>query len=340
MYKADVVIIGSGPAGAAAAITCAQKGLKAIIIEANAFPRHRPGETLHPGIESLLVKLDVWQQVQHAQFLRHRGIWVKWDRERHFVPYGTEENSGWYGIQAWRSEFDNILLKKALSMGVKVHQPCRAIQPIIYHNRVAGVITSKGEVLAPLLIDATGSRQWLAKKLNLQLEIHSPTLIARYGYVIGECPTFDENPAIIANSSGWTWTAKIRPSMYQWTRLSFSKETSNKKWIPKELSSLESMGNIKGADMTWRIVRKSAGLGYFLTGDAAVVLDPASSHGVLKAIMSGMLAGHLVSRITKDECEEKYAIQSYCQWIEDWFKHDVEKLNKLYSKLNKNHRFA
>lgn len=333
MYETDVVIIGSGPAGTSAAITSVQRGLRVILIESEEFPRHRSGETLHPGIEPLLIKLGILEEVRGAQFLRHKGNWVKWGKDLRFIPFGSDENGPWFGFQAWRADFDNILLKRAISLGVRVYQPCRALKPIIQHNRVKGVVTSQGDIYSSFLIDATGRRQWLAQKLRMQLDKYSSPLIARFGYVQGECSVRDEAPSIIADTTGWTWTAKVRPYIYQWTRLSFIEESLEKDWIPKEFHGLERLGPTSGADMTWRMVKHPGGWGYFLTGDAAAVLDPASSHGVLKAIMSGMMAGNLIFQIIKEHCTEKHAIQGYCKWVTDWFKHDVEKLKELYAIL-------
>ncbi|MEH7277917.1 FAD-dependent oxidoreductase [Bacillus toyonensis] len=73
----DVIIIGGGPAGTATAITCAKNGLKVLIIEGKQFPRHRPGETLHSGIEPLLKTLGVIKQIKSAGFLRHEGKMAK-----------------------------------------------------------------------------------------------------------------------------------------------------------------------------------------------------------------------------------------------------------------------
>ncbi|MDF0681974.1 MAG: hypothetical protein P0116_13530 [Candidatus Nitrosocosmicus sp.] len=36
-----------------------------------------------------------------------------------------------------------------------------------------------------------------------------------------------------------------------------------------------------------------------LVGDSASVIDPLSSHGVIKNIMSGMMAGHLIIKMDK-----------------------------------------
>ncbi|MBW0931384.1 NAD(P)/FAD-dependent oxidoreductase [Priestia megaterium] len=339
-YKTDVIIIGGGPSGTATAISCANRGLKVTIIEGEVFPRYRPGETLHPGIEPLLKELGVVEKVQNAGFLRHKGHWVKWEGDRAFVPFNSKKNDPWYGFQAWRADFDMILLERAISLGVEIYQPCYALQPIIHNNRVKGVLTSKGEMHASFVVDATGRRQWLAQKLKLTVDKYSPSLIVHFGYAQGKCPIRDLAPAIVAEDGGWTWTARVRSDIYQWTRLSFNKKNLPKGWLPKEFHELTPIERRRGADMTWRAVRNPGGYGYFLVGDAATVLDPASSHGVLKAIMSGMMAGHLISQITMVEQREEDLIGEYCKWVKSWFKHDVEKLKAFYALLPFDNKFS
>src|SRR5437016_2714483 len=82
----NILVIGGGPGGIAVAITAAQHGLRVAIVEREAFPRHRPGETLHPGVEPLLRQLGVWQEVERLSFLRHAGTHVTWGGEPQFVP--------------------------------------------------------------------------------------------------------------------------------------------------------------------------------------------------------------------------------------------------------------
>jgi flavin-dependent dehydrogenase len=76
-----------------------------------------------------------------------------------------------------------------------------------------------------------------------------------------------------------------------------------------------------------------AGPGYFLVGDAAAVLDPASSHGVLNALMSGMMAGHVITQILRYGHPEQPAQRAYCAWLRRWFAHDVKYLKALYRRL-------
>ncbi|ARV57802.1 FAD-dependent oxidoreductase [Nostocales cyanobacterium HT-58-2] len=329
----DVLVIGSGPAGSAAAIACAQGGLRVVLIERELFPRSHPGETLHPGVEPLLKQLGVIEPVLAAGFLRHTGNWVKWEAEKHFASFGEDDSGAWLGFQAWRADFDKILLNRAKTLGVEVLQPCQASRLLMDGCKVVGVETSQGTLRASQVVDATGSHHWLARQLELQINYHSPRLIAYYGYATGECPARDDAPAIVADSDGWTWTARVRPQLYQWTRLSLVSRKMQKDWLPDEFHGLKSYQKMQAADVTWRIVSQPAGAGYFIVGDAAMVLDPASSHGVLKAIMSGIMAGHLIAAELLGNLTEQQATQQYCQWIHNWFQHDVENLSKLYAIL-------
>jgi hypothetical protein len=143
----------------------------------------------------------------------------------------------------------------------------------------------------------------------------------------------DEEPAIVADEQGWTWTARVRPRLYQWTRLSLERHLVDRDWLPEEFQGLKRWSKTRGADVTWRAVRAAAGRGYFLVGDAAAVLDPASSHGVLKAMMSGMMAAHLIAQIINHGQMESRVIHAYCQWVGVWFEHDVVRLRELYALL-------
>lgn len=328
----DLIVIGGGPAGCSTAIAAAQRGLRVALLERAPSAREAPGETLHPGVEPLLRQLGVWEEVVAAGFPRHTGIWVQWNNERRFEPYGSDAMGTWQGLQAWRADFDAILLERAGHVGVRVLRPCRALCPAMTTGRVDGVMTSAGLLSSAFVIDASGSRHWLSRQLRLKLETRSSRLIAYYGYADGECPERDEAPAITTDEKGWTWTAKVRPKFYGWVRLTLHDAITTAVRPPDEFQQLKPRGKVRGADVTWRLVTPVAGPGYFLIGDAAAVLDPASSHGVLKAIMSGVMAAHGIVQILDHGRREPEVAAAYNHWMRHWFEHDERRLSELYMK--------
>ena len=291
-------------------------------------------------MEPLLTQLGVAEAVVRANFLCHKGTWVEWDKPRRFEPFGADAAGPWRGFQAWRADFDSLLLRQAEQLGVCIRQPCRPLHPLVEDGRVVGVVTTDdGPTRARFVIDAAGGQHWLVRHLALEICPASPPLACWYSYAEGTCPQRDAAPALVADPTGWTWTARVRPGTYAWTRLSLLPRKGegpqiDKHWLPEEFKGLRSCGNPRGANVTWRIVSQTAGAGYFLVGDAAAVLDPVSSHGVLKAIMSGMLAAHFTATCmqqTGHESNESEVAEGYGRWMQDWFQHDVKKLRELYT---------
>jgi flavin-dependent dehydrogenase len=329
---ADVVIVGTGPAGAAAAIACARSGLRTALLERSELPRERPGETLHPGVEAPLRQLGVLDRVLLAGLPRHRGVWVTWDGATRLEPYGGDEHGPWQGFQALRGPFDALLVARAEELGAVIHQRCRGLAPIVRDGSVVGVATSAGELRARYLVDAAGAGHWLARHLGLALDRRSPPLIARFGYASGRCPQRDGAPAIVADADGWTWAARVADGVYGWTRLALSRPRGGAATAPAELAGLQPRGRPRSADVSWRALRRPAGRGFVAAGDAALVLDPASSHGVLRALLSGMHAARLVGAVLGGGDEARLS-HAYSAFIASWFAHDVAALHALYGRL-------
>ena len=103
--------------------------------------------------------------------------------------------------------------------------------------------------------------------------------------------------------------------------------------MPPEFRGLTPLAPSRGADVTWRMAAQAAGPGWFMVGDAAATLDPTSSHGVLKAIMSGMTAGHLISAVLGGRAPAGATADAYHEWLAGWFSEDAAKLTQFYRQL-------
>ena len=329
---ADLLVVGGGPAGAAAAIACAERGCRVVLCEREPAGRDRPGETLHPGIEPLLAQLGIADRLASVTGTRHDGIWVEWNGPRRFNAFGSDANGPWRGFQVWRADFDDLLLQRAAEAGVEIRRACPAAAPLFQEEGGYQVATGAGLIRARIVVDATGMARWLGRALGVESPARSPRLLARYGYVSGSCPARHGAPALVGDATGWTWTALIRPGTYQWTRVSFG-ERPPADWLPEEFRGLEPLGPSRGADVTWRMATRTADAGWYLVGDAALTLDPTSSHGVLRALMSGMMAGHLIAAVLRGKMVPDAAAAAYHDWLARWFAEEMGKLAQFYREL-------
>jgi flavin-dependent dehydrogenase len=245
------------------------------------------------------------------------------------MPFGRDEMGPWRGFQAPRVDLDGLLIRRAREVGARVLRPCSARGVLVEHGTLVGVQTSLGVVRARTTIDASGAQGWLARCLGLSLLRRSRPLVARYGYGRGTCPRLDHAPEITSDEDGWTWSARVRPMVYAWTRLDVRPRRRPGSWVPPDLCRLRPLGRPRGADVTWRVAAEPAGPGYLLAGDAAAVLDPASSHGVLKALMSGVAAAHAAAS-EHASTDRGGASARYAAWLCGWFENDAQNLARHY----------
>lgn len=327
----DVLIVGGGPAGSAAAISCATRGLSVVVVERDAAAGEKPGDSLHPGIEPLLGQLGLPGGCGEAVGARHRGIWIRWAGPARFEPFGRDEAGPWLGYQVRRAAFDAMLLERARESGATVRRPCRARELVRERDGTWHAATTAGTVRCRIVIDASGGARWLERKRGLRATGRSPRLSARYGYARGSCPERDDAPWLESSPVGWLWTARVGEGLYGWVRVAVGAEPERRQ--PVIMTGLEPTGPARGADVSWRICDDSAGPGWFVAGDAAARLDPLSSHGILKALMSGMMAGHLSASILSGTAAAPDAEAHYRGWLAAGFATDAGTLAGHYGRL-------
>jgi flavin-dependent dehydrogenase len=332
----DVIIIGAGPAGTSTAISCRKAGLSVVILERAEFPRYQVGEALHPGVETLLSQLGVGETIAREGFLRYDGVWTRRPGgRRRFVPFGSDSRGPWRGFQVDRARLDEILLNKAKRSGASVLMGC---SPKDVHRIKAGIQIDGefGRLRSKVIVDATGSRRFIARKLNLDTLQCSPRILARYGYFerrsgSWDCPTFT------AKRTGWEWLAQIDTDRGQWVSASWGGDFPS---LPAEITPLPSVSAVRGADITWQILRSPAEPRFYAVGDAAAVIDPACSHGVLRALSSGIMAAACISASLFARIDAKVASFFYGRWLRRSFMTDASRLATIYGNYFANRMFV
>ena len=322
-HHTDILILGAGPAGCAAAIRARQTGLCASMFDINPQPKVAPGETLHPGIEPILKQLGVLDEILRAGFQRHLGIWIELGNQRYFSLYGEDEDGPWRGFQVDRQIFHQILQRAAIDAGATLIRNARPESVLVAEGRLLGVVVNDRYVRANCTLDATGRSAWLAGQLGVLVSRRSPPLGVRFGWGNSDGKNLDDQPSFIFRDDGWDWQAPLGHKRVAWVKLRIGDENTC----------------LAGIDLAWQLRPQCAGPGFFLLGDAAATLDPSSSHGVIRAMMSGILACHLVSSYRHTGGTESSIIEAYRAWIREQFEHDERRMRQHYADSPAGRRF-
>jgi len=185
--KTDVLVVGAGPAGSAAAAWAARAGLEVTLVDAETFPRDKPcGDGLTPRAIAELDALGASQWITTRA--RNAGLRAAGFGPTLYLPWpgGSLPN---YGSAAPRLQLDDAIRKVALEAGVTPVEGLRATDvDRDEHGRVTAVVFTDAEknttrIHCHRLIVADGVRSQLGRVLGREWHRSTAYGVAARAYI-------------------------------------------------------------------------------------------------------------------------------------------------------------
>ena len=346
-FDTDVLVVGGGPAGSAAATMLARKGWRVRLYERDRFPREHVGESLLPASMPVLAELGVLPAIEAAGFLPKYGATMVWGRDPDPWSWTFRESSPRYphAYQVVRSQFDDILLRNAAAHGADVREGCRVLEAEAGPDG-ATLRVEDGEgrwhtARARFVVDASGQAGLIGRARNLREADPFFRNLAVYGYYGGgsRLPEPDVNNILIESiEDGWLWAIPLHTGLVSTGvvvdsaagRERISELGPERFFRERVAGGPHTSALLAGATLTGSptIVRdwsysssELAGEGFVLAGDAACFVDPLFSSGVHLALSSGVLAAAYVTSALKDPELGKAAAAVYAQQYRQQYDH-------------------
>jgi flavin-dependent dehydrogenase len=310
--RADVVIVGGGPAGASAAMTLARLGVSVVLIDA-ARRCSQIGETLPPAIRPVLDRLNLRAQLAaegHLASVASISAWggaEPWGHDYLFSRHGH----GWH---IDRRRFDALLREAARSAGARL---ASGVGVVASNRREGGGFRLRlddgAEIIAALVLDASGRSATFARQRGVKRRALD-RMVALAGYVVRRAHAEIE-PAVTlveATEEGWWYSAPLPQQRLATVfmtdadlvrGLGFSTESWLARLASAEHTAARALRYGAGLAGPPAVVAASSSrlerfgeFDWLAIGDAAATQDPLSSEGILVAIESGLEGASAAAR--------------------------------------------
>jgi flavin-dependent dehydrogenase len=302
---AEVIVAGGGPAGAATAARLAAEGVDVLVLDRASFPREKAcAEFLSPGAVDCLAQLGVLAPAAAAGAWQD-GMRIVTERAAFTLRY----RGGRHGLGVARSVLDVLLLRGAAEAGARARERTDVAGALVEAGRVAGVRLRDGEELrARFVVAADGLRSPVARSLGLERRSSWPRRLGLVTRMRGVPPAGLGLMAVgrgaycgVATVGGGETSVglALAPGVRRSGEPAAHLVARVVEALPAVRAALEGsvrIGPIRGIGPLARRVRRVAGPGYLLVGDAAGFTDPFTGEGVFRALRGAELAADAVRR--------------------------------------------
>lgn len=303
-----MVIIGAGPAGAAAAIQAARGGASVTVFEKAASGRDKVcGDGLTPRAVSALNQLNIDMSGAH----RIDGLRMIANKTRRELPWPANGPFASNGAVWPRRLLDAHLMNAANDAGAEIIWQTEATPILDDGRRVVGVSAGPDRWHASLTVVATGAPGDVARMLDAGRVADEPHGLAIRSYAtsprhaerhLEACLTLRDPSGMPVCGYGWLFPAGdgtvnigvgALSTMKGYHRLNLNRLINSYRDLVRDEWEL---GDYLERPRAWRLpmsVKRRHGKGWVAIGDAAGLINPMNGEGIDYGLESGVLAAEL-----------------------------------------------
>ncbi len=317
MRRYDVIVVGAGPAGAATAGLFAGQGRRVLLVDKARFPRSKAcAEYVSPGGVAILERLGVLEGLESTgkrRWLRGMAITAP-NGQAHLADCYDADGQPRRGLSVARRILDVSLLEVAAARGAELRQGF-AIRDVLRSpccvdgvrgrggERVHGVVGQNGERLeADLVVGADGLHSVVARELGLPRKVLWPRRLGLVAHFAGVDWPEDYGQMLVGHG-GYVGAApldhdglvtvglvrRLPPARLGSPAAALEAGLTRFPSLASRLRDAELSGPVIGVGPLARRVRRVAGPGFALIGDAAGFFDPFTGEGIYRALRGAEL---------------------------------------------------
>jgi geranylgeranyl reductase family protein len=347
MEEREIVIVGAGPSGSAAATALAQKGHDVLLLDREAFPRDKAcGDGIPSGAIETLYSLGMEERIREENFYAVDKLLLSSPRglvmEANLRP---GENYGAHSYVVPRLKFDALIQKHAVDSGAEFRQ-AQVKEPIVEDGRVVGVrARSNGsvkEIGAKVVIGADGVTSVVARSLRPDKHQDKHRAVALRAYIeeIEELPNEVEFYLYKGILPGYAWIFPIgegRANVGLGMRLDkFRDRTQSLEEMlgvfldmPKISKRLRNGGKLQDVAV-WQLNFGSQDMrrafdGALLIGDAAGLINPLTGGGISNGLVSARIASEVISQAIRDGDTSLGGLRTFDEQCNDAMRHGMRR---------------